>query len=296
MEDIDFSAITTDRIEPGLFTVKDVELSVLRLDKVHPIISGNKWFKLRFYLDEARANNKKAVVTFGGAFSNHIVATAAACANLGLSGTGLIRGEEPATLSPTLVEAKRLGMQLFFLNRADYAKKKIPAGLKGTDYLLIPEGGYGETGARGASTISDYFSGATYTHICCAVGTGTMMAGLINASTPQQTVIGISVLKNNFQLEEAVRALLENKQRTFQIFHDHSFGGYARQDPTLIHFMNSLYETTGIPTDFVYTGKLFYGIIDLVEKKLFPAGSKVLVIHSGGLQGNASLGDRTLIF
>lgn len=274
---------------------KQIELSVLRIDQLHEIVSGNKWFKLRYYIQEAVETNKNHIVTFGGAYSNHIVATAAACRIHQLNCTGIIRGEEAVSLSPTLLQAKELGMQLVFISREDYAVKKLPALLNSEESYIINEGGYGRIGAKGAASISDHFIPADYSHICCAVGTGTMMAGLMNALTGQR-VIGISTMKNNLQLEEAVRQLLTEPQQQVQLFHDYHFGGYAKHKPALLSFMNEFYRTTGIPSDFVYTGKLFYAINDLAAKDFFPPGSKILLIHSGGLQGNRSLSKDTLIF
>jgi 1-aminocyclopropane-1-carboxylate deaminase/D-cysteine desulfhydrase-like pyridoxal-dependent ACC family enzyme len=296
MPDLDFSNITTDKISLNLFTERNVEVSVLRLDKVHPVISGNKWFKLQFYLEEVKQQKKKNIVTFGGAWSNHIVATAAACKIYGFNSVGIIRGEEADNLSPTLVQAKESGMQLIFISREDYSRKKIPLALNSSEYYFISEGGYGIKGAEGAATILDYCKKENYTHICCATGTGTMMAGLIKGAIPYQEVIGISVLKNNFEPEKNIKCLLNNKEKIFRVIHDYHFGGYAKHKPELIDFMNQFYRQTTIPSDFVYTGKLFYAVTDLIKTNFFAAGSKLLLIHSGGLQGNASLSERTLIF
>lgn len=274
---------------------KKIELSVLRIDKLHEIVSGNKWFKLRYYISEAVEQQKKQIITFGGAYSNHIVATAAACRINRLACTAIIRGEESTSLSPTLLQAKELGMQLIFISREEYAAKKLPALLNDKDQYIINEGGYGKNGAKGAASITDYFIPADYSHICCAVGTGTMMAGLMNALSGQQ-VIGISTMKNNFQLEDAVRQLLNEPQRPVQLFHEYHFGGYAKYKPELLSFMNDFYKATSIPSDFVYTGKLFYAVNDLAAKDFFSPGSKILLIHSGGLQGNRSLSKDTLIF
>ncbi len=294
MQEMLFQNITTDLITFPFENAKEIEVSVLRLDKIHSTISGNKWFKLRFYIEEAIEQQKECIVTFGGAYSNHIIAAAAACKLNGLDSIGIIRGEETSTLSHTLQQAKELGMQLHFISREDYAEKKIPVALKSDHYYFIHEGGFGETGAKGAATISEHFNQQDYSHICCAVGTGTMMAGLTNAVSKK--VIGISVLKNNFELEGSVISLLSDKNKTFDIIHDYHFGGYAKYKPELIDFMNKFYLQTGIPSDFVYTGKLFYAIADLIQKDFFQERSRLLLIHSGGLQGNISLGNGTLIF
>ncbi|MBN8675113.1 MAG: pyridoxal-phosphate dependent enzyme [Chitinophagales bacterium] len=295
MKELRFENITVDSVTIPLFAQKKIELSVLRIDKLHEIVSGNKWFKLRYYISDAIDQQKKHIVTFGGAYSNHIVATAAACQISQLACTGIIRGEEPSSLSPTLLQAKELGMQLVFTSREEYAVKKLPDLLNDKDQYIINEGGYGRKGAKGATGIADHFTPADYSHICCAVGTGTMMAGLLNA-LPGREVIGISTMKNNFQLENAVRQLLKEPQRSVQLFHDYHFGGYAKYKPELLSFMNDFYKATGIPSDFVYTGKLFYAVNDLASKDFFPPGSKLLLIHSGGLQGNRSLSKDTLIF
>jgi len=135
-----------------------------------------------------------------------------------------------------------------------------------------------------------------YTHICCAAGTGTMTGGLIMSSLPSQRVISISVLKNNIGLEEKINQLLQANANNFETIHDYHVGGYAKYKPELIDFMNRFYTTTGIPSDFVYTGKLFFAITDLIQNNFFPPSGKLLLIHSGGLQGNASLSKGTLIF
>ena len=295
MEKINFDTITTDKISVTTFIEKQIEVFVLRLDRIHPVISGNKWSKLRYYLEEAKQLQKKTIVTFGGTYSNHIVATAAACKLNNLKSIGIIRGEEARYLSPTLLQAKEYGMQLIFTSRENYKEKKIPKELLADEKYFIDEGGYGIKGIEWASTILDFCEKTGFTHYCCAVGTGTMLGGLVKASLPGQTAIGISVMKNDFELEENVSSLLD-KENNFQIIHDYHFGGYAKYQPALIEFMNAFYRQTHVPSDFVYTGKLFYAVNDLIEKKFFTAGSKLLIIHSGGLRGNASLDKGMLIF
>ena len=294
MPDISLHQITLDSLSIG--NTKQVEVSVLRLDKIDPLLSGNKWFKLRYYLEEAIQQGKKTVVTFGGAWSNHIIATAKASKLFNLSSIGIIRGERPGILSTTLKQAEELGMELHFVSREDYAEKRIPTTLGEDEYYLINEGGYGELGAKGASTIVDQFEQNNFSHICCATGTGTMLAGIRNAVAPDRKVVGISVMKNNLSLEEAVMSLLSDPSLPFTILHEYHFGGYAKLTTELTSFMNDFYNKTGIPTDIIYTAKLFFAVNDLIKKNYFPAGSHVLVIHSGGLQGNASLGKGTLIF
>jgi 1-aminocyclopropane-1-carboxylate deaminase len=274
---------------------------VLRLDIVHPVISGNKWYKLKEYIKDAVALNKKTVLTYGGAYSNHIVATAAACADNNLKSIGIIRGEKPSALSHTLLTATGFGMKSFFISREDYKAKIVPDEIfehnNEEDIYIINEGGYGKKGAEGAEEILRTVDVSSYSHIIAAVGTGTTLAGLTTACAQHQTTIGISVLKNNFTLQNEIENLLPDEIRTqFSLIHDYHFGGYAKHTKELIKFMNDWFQRTGIPSDFVYTGKLFFAINDLIEKKYFPDYSKLLIIHSGGLQGNLSMPKGTLIF
>jgi len=276
-------------------------VDVLRLDLIHPVVSGNKWFKLKEYLEDARHQNKKTILTFGGAFSNHIVATAAAAKLYDLKSIGIIRGERPENLSHTLKNALSFGMQLHFISRKEYKTKKIPEEIVNTpvpdDLYVINEGGYGNKGMLGARHILNDVDASQYTHIIAAAGTGTMLAGLVAASNLSQIVVGISVLKNNVSLQKEINDLLpKEKQDQFQLLHQYHFGGYAKHTPQLIQFMNDWNAQTGIPSDFVYTGKLFFAVNDLIGKSYFPENSQILIIHSGGLQGNLSLQKGTLIF
>ena len=292
-----FEKITVDHLP----AIHDLRIDVLRLDRIHSLVSGNKWFKLKYYLQQAMAEKKKGIISFGGAWSNHILSVAAVCKELGLSSIGIIRGEQPAKPSSTLIQARELGMQLMFSNRTDY-QKKIIAPFEGSEnYYVIPEGGCGPSGVQGASTLLDHCH-RQYTHYCCAVGTGTMMAGIISRANPQSQVIGISVLKNHFENENLIRTLIKQvaaetaELPSWRLIHDYHFGGYARHSPALIRFMNEFFRQTGIPTDFVYTGKLLFAVNDLVQQNFFPPHSELLIIHSGGLQGNDSLDRGTLMF
>lgn len=289
--------------KPRIDTVSSVykfhtTVDVMRLDLVHPVISGNKWYKLKGYLKEAIALDKKTILSFGGAYSNHIVATAAACAQYKLQSIGIIRGEKPAHPSHTLAQAESYGMKLIFLTREAYRNQSIPGDLiHDPSIYLIDEGGYGNNGTIGISELFNEYALKNYTHIVAAVGTGTTLAGLVLASEGEQQITGISVMKNNFSLETGIRALLpETKKESFSLLHEYHFGGYARKNTQLFRFMNNWYEQTLIPSDFVYTGKLFYAVDDLIKKEYFSPACKILVIHSGGLQGNLSLPKGTLIF
>ncbi len=279
--------IVTQPVKAAWLQEKSVELYVLRLDKIHAVVSGNKWFKLKHYLQDAVEKQCKHIATFGGAWSNHIVATAYAAMQQNLSSTGIIRGEEPAIYSNTLQQAKLFGMQLHFVSREAYRNKELikrdfPGG------YFINEGGYGPPGAKGAAEILEHAANpGCYTHIFCAVGTGTMLAGLSLAVQPHQQLTGISVLKNNTTLYSEVLAL--SGKNNFTILHDYSFGGYARHTPQLLAYMTDVWNRYHVPTDIVYTSKTFYAIEHLVTTNQVPKGAKILMVHSGGLQGNLSL-------
>jgi 1-aminocyclopropane-1-carboxylate deaminase len=298
---MNLSTIQAPRIIPLPVPYKFHTMDVLRLDEVHPVISGNKWFKLVKYFSEAKASNRKWVATYGGAYSNHIVATAAAAQQYGLQSIGMIRGEIPKQLSPTLMEAQRYGMQLLFLSRTEYAEKIIPSALCSLthpdDVSIIPEGGYGSAGAAGIAEMLASYPVSEYDYLFVATGTGTTLAGIAMSTQHEQEVWGISVLKNNFSIEDEINHLLPGvKKNKFKINYDYHFGGYAKYNEALIVFMNEWFESTGIPTDFVYTAKLFFAVHEMILSDTIKRGSRILVIHTGGLQGNRSLPKGTLIF
>ncbi len=276
-----------------------LNINILRADVLDPVVSGNKWFKLQFYVRDAIAAGKTTLATFGGPYSNHIIATAKYGATIGLKTVGFIRGENPTSLSPTLTDAIQHGMTLHFVSRKDFEQtEKIIAENQDPNWAWIPEGGYGVTGAEGAKSMLTIKDTSSYDTIVCAVGTGTMMAGLIKAAAPHQKVIGLSVLKNNISIDAAIKALLtkEEANKNFEMIHDYHIGGYAKHKPALIDFMNDCYRKMELPLDFVYTAKLMYGVRDLATKGKFEPSSKILVIHSGGLQGNRSFKKGTLQF
>ena len=292
MELPDLKKITTDKIRDTFLQNRNVQLDVLRLDKVHPVISGNKWFKLKYHLDNFNAGNYNGIISFGGAWSNHIVATAYACYLKKIKCTGIIRGERPEQLSNTLVEAANYEMDLKFISRKTYAQKDSNEFLESIKkefpgYYIIPEGGSGKEGEKGAGEILQYADKKNYTQIACAVGTGTMLNGIRKATSADQNILGIVALKG---------WKVENETNNTEMFLNYHFGGYAKYNLTLINFMNDFFKLTNIPTDFVYTGKLAFALFDLIKKDHFSQGSKILMIHSGGLQGNTSLQKGSLIF
>ncbi len=274
------------------FSNNGVDVSILRLDLIHPVVSGNKWFKLQFYLQEAIVQHKKKIATFGGMYSNHIVATAFATKELGMGSIGFIRGNQLPQLSSTLQQAQEYGMDIHYIERNAYNyKEKIILDNHHPDNYWIMEGGYGILGAKGAAEILSGLNTSHYTHILCATGTGTMMAGLILNAEAHQQIIGISALKNNLSLETEIIQLLNEmgNKKDFTLLHDYHFGGYAKHPQKLIDFMRDIWETEKVPTDIVYTSKLLYATKDLIENNYFPKKSNLLLIHSGGLQGNLSL-------
>ena len=280
------------------FSSSVVESSILRLDKLHPIVSGNKWFKLRYYIEDAIANKATTIASFGGPYSNHLVALAFAAKENNLKSIGYVRATKEDTLTPSLQEALAYGMQLEFMGRTHFQAIKndlLKANNKENAVYFIDEGGYGELGAKGAATILNEYC-KDYTTIIAAVGTGTMLAGLIQAAAPHQNIIGIPVLKNEKSIESEIKTLLKDSTKQFTLLHNFHQGGYAKTNPALIAFMNQLWETEKIPSDIVYTGKLLMAVEILLKENYFKAGTKLIVIHSGGLQGNRSLPAGTLLY
>ena len=275
------------------------KVDLLRLDVIHPIVSGNKFYKLRYYIELALEKGVSTVASFGGPYSNHIVALAYTAKEAGLKSIGYIRTNTDEPMTPSLKEAKAYGMELVYLGRTDFQSKKaaiLQSSEMNTDCYLIDEGGYGIIGAKGAATILTTQDTSHYDYIICAVGTGTMLAGIINAADPHQKIIGIPVLKNEGSIESEINALLEDKNRPYTLLHQFHQGGYAKTNPTMLDFMNRLWDAEKIPTDIVYTSKLLFGVEQLINENYFEKDASILVIHSGGLQGNRSLPEGALKF
>ncbi len=281
------ASIRIETFSHEILQAKHLSLDILRLDEIHPIISGNKLFKLKYYLEDALQKKCHTIQTFGGFYSNHIVATAYAAQLCQLKSIGIIRGAKSDHLTPTLQEAETHGMTLRFVSASDYQTLKRNQGFFDNVYS-IPEGGYGLLGAKGAAEILS-FTNRSYDYIVCAVGTGTMVAGIINASADHQQIIGISALKGAYSLETEINKLLNSDKKNYQINHDYHFGGFAKHPSELLAFMELTWKENRLPTDVVYTSKTLYAILDLAQKKHFKLGSQMLMIHSGGLQGNRSL-------
>lgn len=279
---------------PDIFKIElpnstDIELFIKREDWLHPIISGNKFRKLKYNLKEAKNQNHHTLLTFGGAFSNHIVAVAGAGKEYGFQTIGIIRGEELVSKiedNPSLKLAASLGMQFKFVDRTTYRNKSDEFFIGelnkefGTFYLL-PEGGTNDLAIKGCEEILSEDTWK-FDYICVAVGTGGTISGLINASEFHQKIIGFSSLKGDFLTNDISKFVSKSN---WYINCEYHFGGYGKVSDELITFINQFYLTHQVPLDPVYTGKMMYGVIDLIQKKQFPKGSKILVIHTGGLQG-----------
>lgn len=269
-----------------------VRLFVKREDLNHPVVSGNKWWKLKYNLLEARRLGKDMLLTFGGAFSNHIYATAGAAGELGFRSVGVVRGEETLPLNHTLHFAREKGMELYYVSREDYRKKDHPDFIKTLhdrfgDFYLIPEGGTNELAVKGCEEFAQSFHHIEYDYICLPVGTGGTISGLIRGIDINKKILGFSVLKGGEFLNEEVKALAGNKavHDHWKIMTGYHFGGYAKRTEVLDRFIKNFFEHTAIPLDFVYTAKMMWGIYDLAEKGYFRRGTTVMAIHTGGLQG-----------
>ena len=267
----------------------NLSLFLRREDLIHPFISGNKFRKLKYNLAQAKAENQEALLTFGGAFSNHIAATAFAGKEQGLKTIGIIRGDElesKISINPTLKFAQECGMQFKFVSRELYRHKtetEFIENLKNEfgDFYLIPEGGTNEFAVQGCEEILSKVD-SEYDFVCTAVGTGGTISGLINSSLPHQKVLGFPALKGDF-LNNEIRKFV--RKENWELITDYHFGGYGKVNSELIGFINRFYADNQIPLDPIYTGKMVFGVMDLISANYFPINSKILLIHTGGLQG-----------
>lgn len=267
----------------------DISLTIKREDLIHPFVSGNKFRKLKYNLLQAKAENKETVLTFGGAFSNHIAAVAFAGKEQGFKTIGIIRGEElfdKIEENPTLKFTQENGMKFEFVSREDYRLKSeisFSEKLKEKfgDFYLVPEGGTNELAVKGCEEILTA-EDAVFNYVCCAVGTGGTISGLINSAFSNQKILGFPALKGDF-LKDEIRIFA--KKDNWDLISDYHFGGYGKVNLELIDFINSFFDENKVPLDPIYTGKMVFGVIDLIHKNYFPENSKILLIHTGGLQG-----------
>jgi len=279
-------------IQRSAYADAQISVHIKRDDLIHPFISGNKWRKLKYNLQEATAQNKSHLITFGGAWSNHILATAAAAATFKFKSTAFIRGEEVS--NPILSLCRTYGMELIFVSRTDYQDKKaLYERVADSSSYFIDEGGYGALGAQGCAEIMDELTN-TYDYIFTAAGTGTTVAGLVSAvvknKLPTQ-IHAVPVLKGGEFIATEVGKIV-NPPFPLHLHLDYHFGGYAKTKPELIHFIKDFVSDTGILIEPTYTGKLCFAVEDLIRRNYFPENSKILLLHTGGLTGFIGMHER----
>ncbi|MES2477998.1 MAG: pyridoxal-phosphate dependent enzyme [Bacteroidota bacterium] len=269
-----------------------IQVQMLRLDAIHPIISGNKWYKLKYNIEEAFRQEAKGILTFGGAYSNHLIATAAAAYYAGLAATGVVRGIYSLNqLNPVLQQCTDYGMQLHFVSREEYNLKEDANFQQSLlqlfpDYLLIPEGGANEAGRKGAGEITDFIP-SDVSHVLVSVGSATTFIGLRNALPSGQELLGFAPMKGGVYLKaEVEQHLLPQKNIHWHLIDEYDFGGFGKITQELTDFMSEFKQQYGFDLDRVYTAKMMKGLQHKLKEGYFPQGSKILCIHSGGLTGN----------
>ena len=295
--DVINSNTPVEELADPLIKSTGIQLLVKREDLNHPFLSGNKWHKLKYNLDAAREEGFDTLLTFGGAYSNHIYAVAAAGKFFGFNTIGLIRGHERLPLNPTLLFAANSGMKIHYIDNETYKKKESVSFINSLKnmfgkFYIIPEGGTNELGVKGAGEIILNVT-ENYNYLCCACGTGGTLAGLITALDGKAQILGFSVLKDGKFLIENVEKLIYqssgNKYDNWNIDLDYHFGGYAKINLELLQFIKRFKIINDIPIEPIYTGKLFYGIYELIRTGHFKRGETILAIHTGGLQGLAGM-------
>lgn len=289
--------VPIDKIENDLFNEHGVELFLQRDDLLHPEISGNKWRKLKYNILNFKNGEYKQIVTFGGAFSNHIAATAAAGNEFNVPTVGIIRGEESATSNSTLSTASKKGMKLKFISRDEYRQKNESTFLQKLkeefpNSLIIPEGGANKNGIKGCAEITKFSPDFDVT--ICACGTGGTLAGIIQSLPEDKSAIGIPVLKNAYFLNDEIKNMLEMTncgKKQWELNFDYHLGGYAKFNLELNTFIVDFLRDTKIQLDPIYTGKMMYGLYDMVRQNKLN-NKKILAIHTGGIQGVKAYNDR----
>ncbi|WP_228450812.1 1-aminocyclopropane-1-carboxylate deaminase/D-cysteine desulfhydrase [Chryseolinea soli] len=275
-------------IHDPAFAEAGIRVMLKREDLNHPYVSGNKWWKLKYNLEKVFQHPSKTLLTFGGAYSNHLYAAAAACHELGFRSIGVVRGEEHPLLNDTLQFAKDRGMQLHYVSRESYRHKTEADFIETLEkefssFVLVPEGGSNEEAVQGASEFAASLD-PSFDYLCCPVGTGGTLAGLIRGYPPTKTVLGFSALKGAYGMAEEIQRWCPSKTN-WQLITDYHFGGYAKFTPDLLQFIVQFKEDHGVPLEPIYTGKMMSGIFDLIKQGFFKRGSTLLAIHTGGLQG-----------
>lgn len=285
---LSYSETFVQEIHDPILDQAGARLLIKREDLNHPLVSGNKWWKLKYNLMEAVKLRHHTLLTFGGAYSNHIYATAAAAYEMGLKSIGIIRGEETLPLNTTLSFAASKGMRLHYVSRESYRNKTAQPFIENLhtqfgDFYLIPEGGTNQLAVKGVTEFAQTL-GTDFNYLCCAAGTGGTMAGLINGVSPQKKVIGFPVLKGGQFLNEEIEKLLTSPRNNWQLITDYHFGGYGKMPLKLIDFIRNFELNHSIRLDPVYTGKAMFGLLHTISMDFFPKGSAILFLHTGGLR------------
>lgn len=295
LADSDFSAPALDAVEDPILRERGIQLRILRLDRIHPQISGNKWYKLKHNLLAARAQSQHTVLSFGGAYSNHLVALAAASKASALRSIGIVRGEATKVLNPALQFAEQQGMALHYVSRSNYRNKEAPEFIRELEqrfgsFYLIPEGGSNLLGIKGCAEIADHLQWqrkAAPRYVLMACGTAATLTGVVSAVTSDCEVIGISVLKGLDTLSPQVNAWLDQlasaRECRWSIKTQYHHGGYGKTSPALNHFIDAFEARTGIPLEPVYTGKMMWGVYEMIESGEIARGAEVIALHTGGV-------------
>jgi 1-aminocyclopropane-1-carboxylate deaminase len=296
MRPIDYKPVKIIEIANDITAAAGVRLLIRREDANHPKVSGNKWWKLRYNLISATQLNKKTLLTFGGAYSNMIYATAAAATEAGFDSIGIIRGEERVPLNHTLAFAKAAGMKLHFVSRDEYRKKKEPefiASLKEKfgDFYLLPEGGTNDLAMKGCIDLGTKIAqDSDFDYLCLPVGTGGTITGIISSLGGAKKIVGFSSLKGGSFLTGEIQSLLHRcalpDPGNWSVETRFAFGGYGKTSPALDHFISEQKQMNGLPLDRVYTAKMVWGIFQMIGEGYFERGATVLALHTGGLQDN----------
>ena len=280
------------KVETSWSQQAGINLFIKRDDLLHPLVSGNKFRKLKYNLIEANSQEHKTILSFGGAYSNHIHALASACKIHGFRSIGIIRGDEIRPLNHTLAHAEKEGMELHWVTREDYRGKHTPEFIQSLkerfgQFYLVPEGGTNQMAIKGSSEIIPEID-ISFDYICSPIGTGGTIAGLIQSCPAKSKVLGFSALKGDFIIKE-VTDLLDHTYSNWTINTEFHFGGYAKTKPKLWEFIDAFKDETGIQLEAIYNGKMMFGIAELTRQNFFSVGQTVIALHTGGLQGLESI-------
>ena len=282
MIDLEKINIQIQKIEENIFEKYNLEIFIARFDLIHNVVSGNKLFKLFYFLQDALKTGKK-IVTYGGAYSNHLVATAFACKNFGISCKGIVNGEAVPNLSQTLLKCLEYGMELEFVSRDVY--RDIKYGSQNNSVIEIPEGGFHISGKDGASLMWHKIKHLKPDYLCLPVGSATTLAGLVSVADVKE-LIAFPAIKNMIDINDRLTKLNATPLSKLVINNDFHFGGFAKKNDELINFIKYFNRKHNIPLDFIYTAKMIYGIYEMIKSGYFLNDSRILIFHTGGVQGN----------